>query len=181
MRVYVVNNYGQFNHLIQRSIRDRVECKLISNQTPPEEIDVDGLILGGGPTLERAGRCAEYLNTLDVPILGICLGLQLMAREFGGEVQPGNIGGYAEVQVQILKEDEIFRGLPQTIKTWASHADQVTSLPPDFEVLARSDVCEIEAMKHMDRPLFGIQWHPEVVHTERGIDVLDNFIRLCKT
>ncbi len=180
MRILVVNNYGQFNHLIQRSIRDKVETDLISNQTPPEKIDADGLILGGGPTLERAGRCADYLRELDVPILGICLGMQLMGTVFGGSVKPGILGGYAEVDVEIVKEDDILRGLPPKFKTWASHMDQVVELPPGFEVLARSKVCEIEAMKHLARPLYGVQWHPEVVHTEHGQELLENFIAVCK-
>lgn len=180
MRILVINNYGQFNHLIRRSIRDRVETDLISNETPPEKIEADGLILGGGPTLERAGRCADYLRELDVPILGICLGLQVMGTTFGGKVAPGTIGGYAEVEVEVVKEDEILKGLPTRFRTWASHADQVVELPPEFEVLARSRVCEIEAMKHLKRPLYGVQWHPEVVHTEHGQELLDNFIALCK-
>jgi len=180
MRILVINNYGQFNHLIRRSIRDKVETDLISNQTPPENIQADGLILGGGPTLDRAGRCSDYLKTLDIPILGICLGMQLMGTTFGGSVAPGSIGGYAEVQVDVVKEDDILRGLPRSIKTWASHADQVVALPEDFEILARSDVCDIEAMGHVKRPLYGVQWHPEVVHTECGERLLDNFIAACK-
>jgi GMP synthase (glutamine-hydrolysing) len=180
MRILVVNNYGQFNHLIRRAIRDRVDTDLISNETPPEDIDADGLILGGGPTLDRAGRGADYLRNLDIPILGICLGMQLMGTTFGGRVVPGNIGGYAEVNVEVLKEDDILKGLPSKFKTWASHMDQVSVLPEGFEVLARSDVCEIEAMKHLSRPLYGVQWHPEVVHTEYGPELLDNFIALCR-
>jgi GMP synthase (glutamine-hydrolysing) len=180
MRILVVNNYGQFNHLIVRSIRDLVECKLISNQTPPEEIEADGLILGGGPALERAGRCADYLKELDIPIMGICLGLQLMGTTFGGRVAPGVIGGYAEVQVEVVKENDILKGLPGTFKTWASHADQIVELPMDFEILARSNVCDIEAMKHVNRPLYGVQWHPEVAHTEYGQELFRNFIVLCK-
>jgi GMP synthase (glutamine-hydrolysing) len=180
MRIFVVNNYGQFNHLIHRSIREKVKTDLISNQTPPEEIDADGLILGGGPTLDRAGRCADYLRDLNIPILGICLGMQLMGKTFGGEVAPGTIGGYAEVDVEVLRENDILKGLPARFKTWASHADQVVKLPDDFIVLARSNVCEIEAMKHSKRPLFGVQWHPEVIHTEYGQDLLDNFIAICR-
>jgi len=180
MRILVVNNYGQFNHLIHRSIRDRVDTDLISNQTSPEKIVADGLILGGGPALERAGRCADYLRDLSVPILGICLGMQLMGTTFGGRVAAGAIGGYAEVEIEVLQEDEILLGLPSRFKTWASHADQVVQLPSGFEVLARSGVCEIEAMKHPSRPLYGVQWHPEVMHTEYGQELLDNFIRLCK-
>lgn len=180
MRVLVINNYGQFNHLIRRSIRDKVETDLISNQTPPEDIQSDGLILGGGPTLDRAGRCADYLRELDIPILGICLGMQVMGTTFGGKVAPGSIGGYAEVDIDVIKENDILKGLPPRFKTWASHADQVVEMPLDFEVLARSNVCEIEAMKHRKRPLYGVQWHPEVVHTEHGQELLGNFIALCK-
>ena len=180
MSVLVVNNYGQFNHLIHRSIRDLVSARMISNLTPPEEIEADGLILGGGPTLDRAGNCSEYLKRLKIPILGICLGLQVMAETFGGRVEKGSIGGYAEVVVEVLKEDKILKGLPPKVKTWASHADQVVRLPPEFRVLARSEVCEIEAMRHETRPLYGVQWHPEVVHTEGGIRLLENFIEVCR-
>jgi len=180
MRILVVNNYGQFNHLIRRSIRDKVETDLISNQTPPEKIDADGLILGGGPSLDRAGRCNDYLRDLNIPILGICLGMQLMGTTFGGKVAPGTIGGYAEVEVEVLLAIDILKGLPARFTTWASHADQVVALPSQSEVFARSNVCEIEAMRHLNRPLFGVQWHPEVVHTEHGQELLDNFIAVCK-
>ena len=180
MRILVVNNYGQFNHLIRRSIRDKVDSDMISNETPVSEIEADGLILGGGPTLDRSGRCSEYIRTLDIPILGICLGLQVMATTFGGKVQPGAIGGYAEVEVEVLEENEILKGLPSKFRTWASHADQVVEMPAEFEVLARSNVCEIEAMKHKDKPLYGVQWHPEVVHTEYGQELLDNFMEICR-
>jgi GMP synthase (glutamine-hydrolysing) len=180
MLVLVVNNYGQFNHLIHRSVRDLVSAKMISNQTPADEIEADGLILGGGPTLERAGNCSEYLTKLKIPILGICLGLQVMAETFGGKVEKGAIGGYAEVDVEVLEEDDILKGLSPKIKTWASHADQVVELPPDFQVLARSEVCEIEAMRHETRPLYGVQWHPEVVHTEGGTRLLENFLEVCR-
>jgi GMP synthase (glutamine-hydrolysing) len=180
MRILVINNYGQFNHLIRRSIREKVETDLISNETPPEKIESDGLILGGGPTLDRAGRCADYLKELDVPILGICLGMQVMGTTFGGKVATGTIGGYAEVEVEVITENEILKGLPPRFRTWASHADQVVELPQEFEALARSKVCEIEAMKHLKKPFYGVQWHPEVVHTEHGQELLDNFIALCK-
>jgi len=180
MRIIVVNNYGQFNHLIRRSIRDKVDTDLISNQTPPDRIDAQGLILGGGPSLERAGRCADYLRDLDIPILGICLGLQVMGTTFGGKVAPGIVGGYAEVEVEVVQANDILKGLPPKFKTWASHADQVVELPPGFEILARSNVCEIEAMKHQTRPLYGVQWHPEVMHTDYGQELLDNFIAVCR-
>ena len=180
MRILVINNFGQFNHLIKRAIREEVETELISNQTPPSSIRANGLILGGGPSLEMSGRSADYLKELDLPILGICLGLQLMGATFGGKVAPGTIGGYAEVEVEVIKEDDILKGLPWTFKTWASHADQVVKLPLNFEILARSRICEIEAIRHIERPLYGVQWHPEVVQTEHGLDLLKNFIEVCR-
>lgn len=181
MRVVVINNYGQFNHLIRRSIQDKVDCDLTSNQTLPEDIDADGLILGGGPSLDRAGNCRDYLLNLDIPILGICLGMQIMGITFGGQVGPGSIGGYAQVDVEVIDEDDILRGFPARFKTWASHADQVSALPPQFQRLATSRICDIEAMKHRNRPIYGVQWHPEVVHTEHGGELLDNFINICRS
>jgi len=180
MRILVVNNYGQFNHLIRRAIRDKVETELISNQTPAEKIDADGLILGGGPELDRAGRCSDYLRELNIPMLGICLGMQLMGTTFGGVVAPGSLGGYAEVEVEVTEQDDILKGLPARFRTWASHMDQVAKLPPGFETLARSQICDIEAMRHTSRPLYGVQWHPEVVHTDYGGELLDNFLAVCK-
>ncbi len=180
MRILVINNYGQFNHLILRSIREKVDSDLISNNTPSEDINADGLILGGGPALDRSGRCADYLRDLKIPILGICLGMQIMGTTFGGNVLPGTVGGYAEVDVEVVKENDILKGFPPKFKTWASHMDQVVLLPNDFEILAKSDVCDIEAMKHKKRPMYGVQWHPEVAHTEYGQELLDNFIALCK-
>ncbi len=182
VKIYVVYNYGQYNHLIHRTLRDLgVETKLIENTTPIEELkDVDGLILGGGPSLDRTGNCELYLKELDIPILGICLGHQLMAKVFGGEVGRGKAGGYAEVRVRIVEDDEIFEGLPKDLKVWASHMDEVKKLPPEFKKLAESDICDIEAMRHESRPLYGVQWHPEVYHTEGGEDFYKNFVKICK-
>ncbi|MFP3909138.1 MAG: GMP synthase subunit A [Halobacteriota archaeon] len=182
VRVYVVYNYGQYNHLIHRTLRDlEVETKLVENTTPVEELkDVDGLVLGGGPTLERTGNCDQYLKELEIPILGICLGHQLMAQVFGGEVGEGRLGGYAEVKVRIVEDDIIFEGFPGKIKVWASHADEVREIPPDFKLLAESDICKIEAMRHNSKDIYGIQWHPEVFHTEKGVEFYNNFVKICK-
>lgn len=182
VKIYVVYNYGQYNHLIHRTLRDLgVETKLVENSTPVEELkDLDGLVLGGGPTLERTGNCEQYLRELEMPILGVCLGHQLMAKVFGGEVGEGSLGGYAEVKVRILKHDIIFEGLPPEIKVWASHADEVKEVPPDFTLLAESDICKVEAMRYGDKDIYGIQWHPEVFHTEKGTEFYDNFVKICK-
>jgi len=98
-RIAVIDNHGQFTHLEQRALRDLgVDAALVDNETPPEDVDADGLVLSGGPDMDRIGNCPEYLE-LDVPVLGICLGMQLMAAEIGGRVGAGEYGGYADVTV----------------------------------------------------------------------------------
>jgi len=184
LKILVINNYGQFCHLIHRAVRDLdVETGIIANTLSNDEIlamEPDGLILSGGPTIDRIGRAGEMVRELELPILGICLGHQLMARAYGGEIATGQKGGYAAIQVDILDEDEILKGIGPTTSVWASHADEVTKLPPEFIQLARSDVCEVEAMRHKSKPLFGVQWHPEVSHTEKGDELLENFFRVCE-
>lgn len=183
VKLIVINNYGQTCHLIHRAVRDLGEdVELVKNTFSIEEIlakEPDGLILSGGPTLERAGNCSLYVKELDLPILGICLGHQVMAQAYGGAVGKGAYGGYAAVEIEVIEENDILRGIGPRTKVWASHADEVCSLPPDFIKLARSRICEVEAMKHRTKPLYGVQWHPEVSHTERGNDLLKNFFEVC--
>ncbi len=182
MKIYVIYNYGQYNHLIHRTLRDiGVESKLVENTTPVEKLkDADGIVLGGGPSLDRTGLCEKYVKELDVPILGICLGHQLLAKIFGGEVGKGEIGGYSEVRVRIVEDDELFDGIPKEIKVWASHMDEVKKIPPNFKLLAKSDICEVEAMRHVEKPIYGVQWHPEVYHSEYGTEIYKNFVKICK-
>lgn len=184
VKLIVINNYGQTCHLIHRAVRDLdQEVELMKNTSSVEEIlgkKPDGLILSGGPTLERAGNCSVYVKEIDLPILGICLGHQVMAKAYGASVGTGIYGGYAAVEIDIIEEDDILKGLGPKTKVWASHAD-VCSLPPDFIRLARSRICEVEAMRHRTKPLFGVQWHPEVSHTERGNDLFKNFFRICQS
>jgi GMP synthase (glutamine-hydrolysing) len=180
-RIDVVDNHGQFTHLEQRALRDMgVDVELVDNETPPDEIGADGLVLSGGPDIDRIGNCPDYLD-LDVPILGICLGHQIIARELGGEVESGDYGGYADVTVRILDDDDPLLGslAPET-RVWASHADEVTRVPEGFERTADSDICGVEAMSDTDRDRYGVQFHPEVAHTERGEEVFENFLAICE-
>jgi len=179
-KIDVVDNHGQFTHLEQRALRDMgVDVELIDNDTPPGEIDADGLVLSGGPDIDDIGRCADYLD-LDVPVLGICLGMQIIADELGGRVGGGEYGGYADVTVDVLDQDDPLTGslAPET-RVWASHADEVKELPDGFELTGRSDVCDVEAMSDVDRGLYGVQWHPEVAHTEEGEELFENFVDIC--
>ncbi len=180
--ICVINNFGQFNHLIHRALRDLdIDAALVPNTTPPARIagDYRGIILGGGPDISRAGNCAAYLD-LGLPVLGICLGLHIIAAKFGGSVRTGRSGGYGPVEVEICDHDDILAGYPETISVWASHADEVTKIPPGFVLLARSDICGAEAIALPDRHLYGLQWHPEVSHTFEGKRVFENFDRIIR-
>ena len=184
--IIIMDNYGQYVHRIWRTLRYLgVEAKIIPNTTPLEEIKAmkpNGIIFSGGPDIERTGNCEAILERYDefnVPILGICLGHQLIARHFGGKVGRGEKAEYSLVEVEILEEDDIFKGLPKRLKVWESHMDEVKSLPGSFELLARSDFCPIEAMRHRELPIYGVQFHPEVAHTERGSEIYKNFAELC--
>ncbi|ARS88619.1 GMP synthase subunit A [Natrarchaeobaculum aegyptiacum] len=181
--IVVVDNHGQFTHLEQRSLRDLgVDAHLVDNETPPEdlEVDPDGIVLSGGPDMDRIGESPAYLE-VDVPVLGICLGMQLIADQLGGTVGSGDYGGYADVTVEIVDSDDPLTGslAPET-RVWASHADEVKTLPEGFELTARSDVCGVEAMSDTDRDLYGVQWHPEVAHTEEGEAIFENFLEICE-
>ncbi len=180
-RIDVIDNHGQFTHLEQRALRDiGVDVEMVDNETPPEEIEADGLVLSGGPDIDRIGNSAEYLS-LDIPVLGICLGMQIIADALGGEVGPGDYGGYADVTVEITdEEDPLVGSLAPETRVWASHADEVKQVPEGFVRTGKSDVCGVESMSDTERDLYGVQWHPEVAHTEEGEAVFENFLTLCE-
>jgi len=180
-RIDVVDNHGQFTHLERRALRDLgVESDLVDNDTPPGDVEADGLVLSGGPDRDRIGRCEAYLE-MDVPVLGICLGMQVMAEALGGRVGAGDYGGYADVTVEVLDdEDPLLGPLAPETRVWASHADEVKAVPEGFERTGHSDVCDVEAMSDPDRDLYGVQWHPEVAHTAEGEAVFENFLARCE-
>lgn len=180
-RIVVVDNHGQFTHLEGRALRDLgIDTDIVDNDTPPADIDADGLVLSGGPDIDRIGRCPDYIG-MDVPVFGICLGMQVIADELDGEVGAGEYGGYADVTVRIeASDDPLVGSLAPETRVWASHADEVKIVPEGFQRTASSDVCGVEAMSDTARHLYGVQWHPEVAHTERGEEVFENFRAICE-
>jgi GMP synthase (glutamine-hydrolysing) len=184
--IYVVNNFGQFNHLIHRALRDLdIDALLVSNTTPAHQVSDEcrGIILGGGPSLDRAGKSSQYLD-LGLPVLGICLGLHIIATKFGGVVQQGPRGGYGPIEVEICEHDDILSGYPDKIDVWSSHADEVLRIPDRFTCLAYSAICNAEAIALTEKHIYGLQWHPEVSHTFEGKRVFENFNRItldCNT
>lgn len=186
MRILVIDNGGQWTHREWRVLRDLgVETEIVPNTTPLENIKADGIVLSGGSprvglNKEAMGLCGEYIDKAGVPVLGICAGHQFMATHLGGKAGPSKVPEFGKTLVNIDDEDEILKGLPLTIVAWESHNDEVTELPPDFVALAQSDSCRIQAMRHKTRPLFGLQFHPEVEHTDNGYEIFQAFLDVCQ-
>ena len=184
MTILVINNKGQYNHRIARSLQYlKIPAKLVSNELSIEEIEAEnpiGLILGGGPWIEGAGLSEEYIKHFDIPILGICLGHQLIAKAYGGEVNTSETESYAQVKIDIKNDENLFEGLAPEIDVWSSHKDEVKTVPEEFEVLASSNLCDVESFKHKDKDVYGIQFHPEVHHTPKGEVIFNNFYKICK-
>jgi GMP synthase (glutamine-hydrolysing) len=165
-----------------------VDTKIVPNTTPFTELareKIHGLVLSGGaPRIGldgTLGSCGEYLEKARIPILGICAGHQFMARFFGGEVKPSKVPEFGKIDLMIVeKDDPIFTGVPTTSVVWESHNDEVTVVPNDFTLLAESENCKVQAMRHKKKPFYGLQFHPEVEHTEYGEQIFKNFIALCK-
>jgi GMP synthase (glutamine-hydrolysing) len=180
--IFVVNNFGQFNHLIHRALRDMdIPAVMVPNTTSPEDMasGCRGIILGGGPTLDRSGNCSRYVG-LGLPVLGICLGLHIIATAYGGSVQQGRSGGYGPVDVNICEHNDLLKGYPEKILVWASHADEVATIPRDFSILASSHICNTEAIASPAKHIYGLQWHPEVSHTVDGRRIFSNFDEITR-
>ena len=186
MKVYVVDNGGQWTHREWRVLKYLgVETKMIPNTTPLSELDVDGLVLSGGApriglSSEKMGNNKQYLEEAEFPMLGICAGHQFMALVFGGEPAPSEVPEFGKAELFVDDHNSIFRGLPDKFNVWESHNDEVVKLPKDFKILAHSKDCKIQAMRHTSRPLFGLQFHPEVDNTDHGEEMFKNFLEECK-
>jgi len=188
VKILVIDNGGQWTHREWRTLRDiGVESKILPNTTPFNEIikeNIQGLVLSGGAPrvgLEsKLGYCAKYLEKADFPVLGICAGHQFMAQFFGGKAEPSKVPEFGKVELTILKTNNmIFQGVPKKSIVWESHNDEVTKIPDNFELLAESENCKIQAMKHKNKPFYGLQFHPEVEHTEFGEVIFKNFVEIC--
>ncbi|MDL2271242.1 GMP synthase subunit A [Methanobrevibacter sp. OttesenSCG-928-I08] len=178
-----MNNKGQYNHRIQRSLSYlKIPSELVSNELSIEEIEAKnpkGLILGGGPSIEESGNSEEYVKHFDIPILGICLGHQIIAKAYGGVINTSSTESYAQVEINILNDYNLFESLSPSMEVWSSHKDEVQEIPKDFEILANSSLCQVESFKHKNKDVYGIQFHPEVHHTPKGDIVFNNFNNIC--
>jgi len=188
-RILILDYGSQFTQLIARRIR---EARVYSEIHPPtrsiewiREWNPTGIVLSGGPNSvygENVPSADPAL--LDVaPVLGICYGMQLIALLEGGDVSPSGRREYGRAEFEITTPDTLFSGFDngECITVWASHGDRVEVPPPGYEILAHSTNAPVGAFRHREKPVFGVQFHPEVQHTPRGSDILANFLfEICK-
>ena len=185
-KILILDFGGQYNQLIARRVREcRVYCEVKPWTTPLEELkafDPIGIIFTGGPrSVYREGSPTvdKSIFTWGVPILGICYGCQLMAHLLGGEVVPAQDDSAREYGKTTTHYDtacKLFQGLPRDGVSWMSHGDYMSRVPKGFSLTARSDACPNAAIADEARRFYGVQFHPEVSHTEHGLDMLRNFL-----
>lgn len=190
--ILVLDFGGQYCHLIGRRVREQgVYSEIVAHDISPEEVkalnekfNVKGLILSGGPSSvyePNAPKLDSRILDMNLPILGLCYGHQLLAQLTNGKVEPAACKEYGIAQVAIDKPVGVLEGLSEKEKVWMSHGDTVFALSPDFEALAHTENCPVAAFRHKQKPIYGLQWHPEVIHTENGMRMLRNFIfQVCK-
>jgi len=182
-RVVVLDFGSQYTQLIARRIREcGVYSEIVPHTVAPADLAADrpaALVLSGGPasvTEKGSPTCDPGLLRLGIPVLGICYGLQLMTKLLGGEVQGAERREYGRADIRIVRKRGLFARLPDRMRVWMSHGDQVRTPPDGFEVLARTPTAPVAAMGDARRRLYGLQFHPEVVHTPRGREILENFL-----
>ena len=186
--IAVLDFGGQYNQLIARRIRDLgVYSELIPFNTPVEEIrklNPKGIVFSGGPAsvyVENAPIPDEQIYELGLPILGICYGMQLMTHQLKGKVEKADIREYGKANISIINSSSLYQDLDPTQLVWMSHSDRVIDLPEGFKVDASTDHAPIAAMSHSDKDFYAVQFHPEVRHTEYGMDMIKNFVfNVCK-
>ncbi|RMI15443.1 MAG: glutamine-hydrolyzing GMP synthase [Calditrichaeota bacterium] len=187
-KVLVLDFGSQYTQLIARKVREAgVYSEIQPFNYPLDKIrrddQVKGIILSGGPASvygEGAPLCASELFELGIPVLGICYGLQVMAHLLGGEVDPAPRREYGPAQLVLDSGEELFGGIDSPTRVWMSHGDHLTRIPPGFEIIGHTENSPIAAIGHSQRKLYGLQFHPEVHHTEAGKEILKNFLfRIC--
>ncbi len=188
MEKIVVLDFGsQYSHLICRRIREfSVYAELVPFDISYEEIqkhNPKGIIFSGGPSSVYSSEAPVPENKIfemDLPLLGICYGHQLIVNKFGGKVKRAN-KEYGSSLLSMDKNSGLLDGIGESIRAWMSHGDEAEEIPSNFEVIGHTENSHAAAIANTDRTVFGIQFHPEVVHTERGTDILKNFVlNVCK-
>ena len=186
--ILVLDFGSQYTQLIARRVREsNVYSEILPWDIDEEkirEIKPKGIILSGGPesvTQSHTPRIPQVAFDLNIPLLGICYGMQTLAEQMGGQVISSDNKEFGHAEVLLKADSLLFKNLEQTLNVWMSHGDQVQDLPDNFSLIASTESAPIAAMQHQTKPIFALQFHPEVTHTECGKVILDNFIfKVCE-
>ncbi len=187
-KILILDFGSQYTQLIARRIREsKVYSEIHPHTYPLEKIKSEkpaGIILSGGPmSVNEPGApdVSKEIFELGVPVLGICYGLQLMAKNLGGKVEPADDREYGKAHLEIIEDDFLLMGVADGSVIWMSHGDYVTELPKGFALTAKTENSPLCAISNPDKKLFGVQFHPEVAHTTFGKRVIDNFLfEICR-
>ena len=186
--VLVLDFGGQYNQLIARRVR---ECDVYCEVKPYtisieqiKELNPKGIIFTGGPSSVygvNAPTCSKEIFELGIPVLGICYGAQLMCHVLGGEVSSANVCEYGKTNVKNNTTSPLFNGIETDTVCWMSHTDYIKTPPLGFEIISTSNSCPTAAMQNVEKGLYGVQFHPEVNHTQQGTQMISNFLyNVCK-
>lgn len=183
----VINFGSQVAHLIARRVRDMgVYSEIVPYDISSEEIkklNPEGIILSGGPSSvyeKGSPMIKKEILELDIPVLGICYGHQIIGYHFG-KVKPGLSREYGKTKMKVKDNGTLLKKLEKVETVWMSHGDLISELPKDFKVLAETEECKFASFENDEKRLYGVQFHPEVTHTKKGIEILKNFIfKICK-
>ncbi len=183
-KIIVLDFGGQYNQLVARRVREcNVYCEIYSYRTEIDKIkkmNPKGIILTGGPNScyeEGAPTYSKELFELGIPVLGLCYGAQLMSHVLGGKVERAENREYGKTLTHFDTSSPVFKGVPADSVVWMSHFDYISKLAPGFKTIAKTDNCPAAAASFEEKGLYAIQFHPEVLHTEYGKEILFNFVR----
>ncbi|MCH8286983.1 glutamine-hydrolyzing GMP synthase, partial [candidate division KSB1 bacterium] len=185
----IILDFGsQYTNLIARRIREQnVYCEVYPYNIPLNTIrgkNPKGLVLSGGPMSiyeEDAPKIDKELFSFEIPLLGICYGLGVLADHHNGNMVNSGKSEYGAAELEIIKNSDLFSDIENKSRVWMSHADRLESLPDGFEIIGRTSNSPIAAIRNIQKKLYGIQFHPEVAHTKYGAEILRNFLfKICK-
>jgi GMP synthase (glutamine-hydrolysing) len=181
--VIVIDFGGQYNQLVARRVREcNVYCEIYSYKTDIakiKEMNPKGIILTGGPNScyeEGAPAYTTELFELGIPVLGLCYGAQLMMHELGGKVEKAPVREYGKIEVSVSTASPLFKDIPEKTVCWMSHNDYISQAAPGFDIIAHTPDCPVAAASNESKSLYAIQFHPEVLHTVKGKEILSNFV-----
>ena len=181
--ILVLDFGGQYNQLIARRVREcNVYCEVHPYNLSIEkirEMNPKGIIFTGGPNSvygENSPLCDNEIFNIGIPVLGICYGSQLMAHVLGGSVETAPVSEYGKTEVSVDAKSKIFEGVQDKTICWMSHTDYIEKAPEDFNIVGSTPVCPVAAMECVEKNLYAVQFHPEVMHTKEGTKMLSNFV-----